>query len=54
MTDKQRVLDFVDSLTASERMTVQEALEFLRELMTDLESRVEGMKDDLKVQARRF
>ena len=41
----------VDSTTEPSKMTQEQAINFLEELCSDLESRIEGIKDDMKTDA---
>lgn len=48
MADKQTVLALVDLITAHDEMGPLQAIEWIEDLMADLEARVDGLKTDLE------
>lgn len=45
---RQEIMDTIDEATGPEAMTKAEALEFLEELATDIEGRIEALKEELR------
>lgn len=44
------VLEMIESDTAPSRMTARQALEYLEEIQTELDGRIDGLKDDVKAE----
>lgn len=49
---KERILQEIDSATEPDKMGPGEALEYLEGLVSDLESRMEGIKDDMRAKGQ--
>lgn len=45
---KDEILELVDDATKPDEMSGSEALEFLEGLQSDIEARIDGLRDDLK------
>lgn len=45
---KQRILLDIDSITEPSQMSQQQAVEFLEELIADLETRVEAINEEME------
>lgn len=52
LVDKQResIMQDIDNLISAENMSAKEALEVLDEIRTDISSRQDGLRDDIKNQ----
>jgi hypothetical protein len=48
MINTEIVMTAIDTLTEPTVMTKREAIEFLEQCMTDIECRIEALKDELK------
>ncbi len=46
--DQQRILDLVDEAIAPDQLSQASALEWLEDLISDLESRADALRDDLR------
>lgn len=47
-TDLTRILQLIDHAYEPGKMSLAEALEFLEQLATEIDSRIDGIKDDMK------
>lgn len=45
--DLQKILDDIDRATLPEKMSPEDALEFLEEVQTHVEASIDGLKDDM-------
>ena len=46
----EKILELIDQATEPSQMTLEEALEFLQQLATEIDSRIDGCKDDMRNQ----
>jgi len=44
----EKILELIDLATEPGKMTLEQALEFLEQLATEIDGRIDGCKDDIR------